>query len=84
MTVGNELRDARERLALTREHISLATKISVRKIGALEEDAFESLPTGIYPPKAGNTTKYADINGPRSGGLRRPQICVSSPSGGRI
>ena len=48
MTIGTELREARERLGLSREHISLATKIQVGKVAALEEDAFESLPSGIY------------------------------------
>ena len=48
MTIGTELREARERLGLSREHISLATKIQVGKVAALEEDAFDSLPSGIY------------------------------------
>ena len=48
MTIGNELRDARERLGLSREHISTATKIHVCKVAALEDDAFDSLPSGIY------------------------------------
>ena len=48
MTPGNELRSARERLSLSREEISLRTKIHVRKITALEEDAFDQLPSGIY------------------------------------
>ena len=48
MTIGSELRNARERLGLCREHITLATKIQVGKVGALEHDAFDSLPSGIY------------------------------------
>ena len=48
MTPGTELRTARERLSLSREQISSHTKIHVRKITALEEDAFNQLPTGIY------------------------------------
>src|SRR5687767_7886203 len=46
--IGKELRDARERLGLSREQISSATKIQLRKIAALEEDAFDRLPRGIY------------------------------------
>ena len=48
MTIGNQLRDARVRLGRSREQISHATKIQPRKIIALEEDAFDQLPTGIY------------------------------------
>ena len=48
MTTGTELRDARERLGLSRQQISSATKIKLPKIVALEEDAFDRLPQGIY------------------------------------
>jgi cytoskeletal protein RodZ len=48
VTPGNELRTARERLNLSREEISARTKIQVRKIAALEDDAYEQLPAGIY------------------------------------
>ena len=48
MTPGNELKLARERLNLSREEISLRTKIQVRKIEALEDDAFDQLPAGVY------------------------------------
>jgi cytoskeletal protein RodZ len=48
VTPGNELRTARERLNLSRDEISFRTKIHVRKITALEEDAFDQLPAGIY------------------------------------
>jgi cytoskeleton protein RodZ len=48
VNLGNELRDARERLGLSREQISTATKIQLRKIAALEEGAFDLLPSGIY------------------------------------
>jgi len=48
MTIGSELRNARERLGLCREHITLATKIQVAKVAALENDAFDRLPSGIY------------------------------------
>ena len=48
VTPGHELRTARERLSLSREQISSRTKIQVRKITALEDDALDQLPTGIY------------------------------------
>lgn len=48
VTPGHELRTARERLNLSREQIAARTKIPVRKITALEEDAFDQLPAGIY------------------------------------
>lgn len=48
VTIGNELRDARQRLGLSREHISATTKIKLAKIAAVEEDAFDELPAGIY------------------------------------
>jgi cytoskeleton protein RodZ len=48
VTIGNELRGARERLGLSREHISATTKIKLAKIAAVEEDAFDELPAGIY------------------------------------
>jgi cytoskeletal protein RodZ len=48
MTIGRELTDARERLGLSRDHISVATKIQVGKVAALEEHAFDRLPSGIY------------------------------------
>jgi hypothetical protein len=48
MPVGNELKQARERAALSIEQISERTKIQPHKIEALEADDFDSLPTGIY------------------------------------
>jgi len=48
VTIGTELRDARERRGLSREQIFSTTKIQVAKIAALEEGAFDQLPTGIY------------------------------------
>ena len=48
VNIGNELRDARERLGLSREQLSAATKIQLQKIAALEEGAFDRLPKGIY------------------------------------
>ena len=48
MSLGAELREARERLGLSREHISSTTKIQLPKIAALEEGRFDELPGGIY------------------------------------
>jgi cytoskeleton protein RodZ len=48
VTIGNELRQARVRLGLSCDQISRTTKIQPRKIIALEENAFDQLPTGIY------------------------------------
>ncbi len=48
MTVGNELRQARQRAGLSSEQVSQETKIQLAKIDALEDDAFERLPDGIY------------------------------------
>jgi cytoskeletal protein RodZ len=48
MTVGNELRRAREAAGLSAEQISERTKIQLHKIEALENDDFERLPQGIY------------------------------------
>lgn len=48
MTVGSELRQAREAAGLSAEQISERTKIQLYKIEALERDDFERLPQGIY------------------------------------
>jgi cytoskeletal protein RodZ len=48
MSVGFELRRARERAGLSREQIAHNTKFHPNKIEALEEGAFERLPEGIY------------------------------------
>ena len=48
MTVGSELRRAREAAGLSAEQISERTKIQLYKIEALENDDFEKLPQGIY------------------------------------
>jgi len=48
MDVGTELKAARQRAGLSREQISQRTKIQVAKIEALEQNAFDRLPTGIY------------------------------------
>jgi cytoskeletal protein RodZ len=48
MDVGGELRGARERAGLSREDVAQKTKIQLAKIEALETNAFERLPDGIY------------------------------------
>ena len=48
MTVGSELKGARERTGLSQEEISERTKIQLYKIEALESDDFARLPQGIY------------------------------------
>jgi hypothetical protein len=47
MSVGAELREARERAGLSREDISQGTKIQLAKIESLESDRFDRLPEGI-------------------------------------
>ena len=46
--VGTRLREARERAGLSREQIADATKVKLERIEALEENAFDRLPEGIY------------------------------------
>lgn len=48
MTVGAELRAARERAGLSAEQVSERTKIQLYKVEALENGDFERLPQGIY------------------------------------
>lgn len=48
MNIGAELRDARQRAGLSPEQVSQRTKIQLAKIDALEANAFERLPDGIY------------------------------------
>ena len=48
MTVGSELKQARENAGLTPEQISERTKIQLYKIDSLENGTFELLPQGIY------------------------------------
>ena len=48
MTVGTELRQARERAGLTAREISDRTKIQLYKVAALERDDYDVLPQGIY------------------------------------
>src|SRR5688572_2766012 len=47
-SVGFELKQARERLGLSAEHIAARTKVPLYKIEALENGNFEYLPDGIY------------------------------------
>jgi cytoskeleton protein RodZ len=47
-SAGAELRQARERLGLSAEHIEERTKVHLDKIEALESGNFEGLPAGIY------------------------------------
>lgn len=44
---GEALRDERQRRAVSLEDISRTTKVTVRKLQALENDAFDQLPGGI-------------------------------------
>ena len=48
MSVGEELRQARQQAGLSREQVSQSTKIQLAKLEALEQNAFERLPEGIY------------------------------------
>jgi hypothetical protein len=48
MDVGTELRNARRAAGLSLEQISHNTKIQVAKLEALEANAFDQLPHGIY------------------------------------
>jgi cytoskeletal protein RodZ len=48
MRVGTELKQARERLGLSAQHIAERTKIQLHKIAALESGDFSPLPEGIY------------------------------------
>ena len=48
MTVGTELKQARENAGLSPEQISERTKIQLYKIDSLENSTFELLPQGIY------------------------------------
>ena len=46
--VGTRLREARERAGRSQEEIADATKVKLERIAALEEGAFDRLPSGIY------------------------------------
>jgi cytoskeletal protein RodZ len=48
MSVGSELKHAREREGMSAEHIAERTKVPLYKIEALEEGRFENLPDDIY------------------------------------
>src|SRR5262245_34872204 len=48
MDIGATLRDARERHGLSLESVSVKTKIRVDQLRALEDNAFERLPSGIF------------------------------------
>ena len=48
MDVGAQLREARLRVGLSREQFAQRTKIQAAKIDALERDAFDRLPEGVY------------------------------------
>jgi hypothetical protein len=48
MSVGRELKQARERAALSIEQIAERTKIQAHKLEALETDDLDALPHGIY------------------------------------
>src|SRR5688572_19875966 len=48
MDIGTTLRTARERHDLTVTQLALRTKISVANLHALEENAFDRLPGGIF------------------------------------
>ena len=54
--IGNELREARERMGRSREDISRATKIPVRNISALEEHAFDRLPPAFISTESSRRT----------------------------
>ena len=48
MRVGSELKAARKNAGISVEVMSKRTKITVRKLVALEENDFKNLPTGLY------------------------------------
>src|SRR5688572_12453374 len=48
MGIGNQLRQARRQAGLSPEEIAERTKVKLEKIEALEQEAFEYLPHGIY------------------------------------
>jgi hypothetical protein len=47
MTIGQQLREARQHVGLSREQIAHSTKVPLPRIEALEQNAFESLPPGV-------------------------------------
>jgi hypothetical protein len=59
--IGNSLREARVRQSLDYPQVELATKIRAKYIRALEEEEFETLPSGTYIK--GFMRSYADFLG---------------------
>ena len=59
--IGNSLREARMRQGLDYPQVELATKIRAKYIRALEEEEFETLPSGTYIK--GFMRSYADFLG---------------------
>ena len=57
MTIGSELRDARERMDIPLELIAARTKIGLPFLRAIETDAFDDLPRGIV--RRGHLRAYA-------------------------
>lgn len=60
-TIGQTLRDARERLGLTLEEVERATHIRARHLEALERDAWDALPSPVQA--RGFLRNYADLLG---------------------
>lgn len=60
-TIGETLRDARERLGLTLEEAERATRIRTRHLQALENEAWDSLPSPVQA--RGFLHNYADFLG---------------------
>lgn len=60
-TIGQTLRDARERLGLTLEEAERATRIRTHHLQALEQDAWDSLPSPVQA--RGFLRNYADFLG---------------------
>ena len=54
MSVGAELREARERAGLSREDVSQGTKIQLAKIESLESDRFDRLNEQLTKQQGGN------------------------------
>ena len=67
--IGATLREARERRQLTYEQVEAETKIRAKYLRALEEEEFDSLPSGTYV--RGFLRAYASYLGPRRAPLRR-------------
>ncbi|MGL4997314.1 MAG: helix-turn-helix domain-containing protein [Deefgea sp.] len=48
LPAGRQLRNAREALELTPEQVALQLKLSVRQINAIEQEAFDQLPSNLF------------------------------------